>query len=329
MPRLRIGHIVILTLAGALVEAFGCGNGIRFYTASRLGAYRDIMQPESSKGSVRVRFLGTTTLLFQDDSTTLLSDGFFSRPGILGLLRLSPNKGRIQPALQKLGVDSIDGVFTMHTHYDHALDAPTVAQLTGADLIGSRSTEMLGKGIDLPAKRLVNVSPGKELTYGRFGLTFYESVHGKPDRVPGVIRKPLKPPAFVRAWKGDADYSVRIRHGSRNMLIHASAGFRKGMFGSDTADVVYLGIGGMQDTDSTFLESYWQEVVRSTRAKRVILVHWDNFFISLDHDLKPLNYPRGSFDRVVTRFISFGKRDDVEVLLPVAWQLTDPFSELL
>ena len=57
---------------------------------------------------------------------------------------MAPDRERVQETLTRLGVESLAAVFTLHSHYDHALDAPTFARLTGALLVsGNRFFQVL------------------------------------------------------------------------------------------------------------------------------------------------------------------------------------------
>ncbi len=88
---------------------------------------------------LRVTFLGVSTLLFDDGSTAILLDGFFTRPNSrqLFLEKISPDKTIIKNSLQRAGIDKLAAVIVNHSHYDHAMDAPEVAAQTGAVLVGS------------------------------------------------------------------------------------------------------------------------------------------------------------------------------------------------
>ena len=56
-----------------------------------LEQYRNYLLPQSDEepknGSVKVTFLGVTTLLFDDGETQIMTDGFFSRPSLLQVAR--------------------------------------------------------------------------------------------------------------------------------------------------------------------------------------------------------------------------------------------------
>ena len=287
-------------------------------------------QTPPPKGTITARFLGTTSILFQDeDGTRILSDGFVTRPSAAALLTpLRPDRARIAEALACVGKGSMAAVFTGHSHYDHAMDAAVFAELTGAVLVGSASTWNIGWGAGLREHQLRVVRSGETATFGRFELTFVESRHSRGDLFPGVVDAPLVPPAPVTAWKTDTTWSVFVRHGQQTLLVHGSANYIPGALSGREADVVYLGVGGLRRASDEFMSAYWHEVVCRTRARRVILVHWDDFFRGLDRPLRPLRSPRDSFPNTLQRIRRLAEADNVEVVIPVAWQPIDPFASL-
>ncbi|EKA60014.1 hypothetical protein B277_15284, partial [Janibacter hoylei PVAS-1] len=88
--------------------------------------------PVAGDGPLAVTFLGVSTLLVQDGESAVMTDGFFSRPGLLrvGLGRVAPSAERIDAALDRAlgdaGLDGLDAVIPVHSHYDHALDSAVV-----------------------------------------------------------------------------------------------------------------------------------------------------------------------------------------------------------
>jgi L-ascorbate metabolism protein UlaG (beta-lactamase superfamily) len=296
-----------------------------------LRPYLAYQQRSSSTGDLTAHYLGTSSLLLTDGETTLLSDGFVTRPGLLrvGLGRIAPDRALVRAAIDRLGAQGLAAVFCAHSHYDHALDAPLWTLETGADLIGSESTANIGRGLGVAESALRVVGHADTLTYGRFELTFLDSLHSPGDHYPGTVDEPLTPPARANAWKTGSAYSVLIAHPHGRILLHASANYRPGMLAGHHADVVYLGIGALAKQSSEFLHGYWDEIVRATQARRVVLVHWDDLFAGLDRPLRA--WPR-SFDRIdaaVDAVLSLASRDNVDVLLPVAWQPSDPLEGLV
>ncbi len=107
---------------------------------------------------VEVQWLGVATLVFDDGRTRLLTDGFFSRPGLGDLVfgrPVSPDLTAIEDGLRRAGVDRADAVMTVHSHYDHAMDAPEVVPFpTRLDDVEATLRELEGR-----AER----SPGLEM----------------------------------------------------------------------------------------------------------------------------------------------------------------------
>jgi L-ascorbate metabolism protein UlaG (beta-lactamase superfamily) len=284
-----------------------------------------VQQQASTSGAITTRFLGTTSILFQDGETTILSDGFVTRPERRDVFvgKIGPDAQQIQRTLTRLGVDRIAAIFTGHSHYDHALDAPLIAKQTEAVLVGSESTRNVGLGGTLPNDRIHVVRHGDTCRFGKFALTFLESKHSSPEPWRGEIRAPFATPARARMWKTGKTWSVLIRHEMRTLLVHGSANYKPGALRDHRADVIYLGIGGLGFKSTRFVRDYWNEVVRSTCARRVILVHWDDFF-GTDEPLRP----EPSFNRAAEHIRRLASMDGVEVLLPVLWDMTDPFEGL-
>jgi len=97
---------------------------------------------------VTVIFLGNTTLLFSDGETSLIVDGFLSRPDGLMVLtgKIGPDPVEIARALKDAGAEKFDAVLVGHAHYDHALDRAVVAEQIGAVVMGSESYAFIHRG---------------------------------------------------------------------------------------------------------------------------------------------------------------------------------------
>lgn len=276
-------------------------------------------------GGVLGTFFGTSSVLIRDAHTSLLVDGFFTRPGLLRTVlgRIAPDRRVITDSLARAGVDSVAAVICAHSHYDHALDAPVIAQRFGAVLLGSESTANIGRGYGLPEELLRPVGRDDVFEFGDFAVTLVPGKHSPGDVAPGVVDSPLVPPARVRAWKTGEAYSIFVRHPRVSVLVHASANHVPGRLAGHTADVVYLGIGTLGRQTDRFRDEYWNEVVLATGATTVIPVHWDDFSAPLTRPLRPLPYPVDDFGAAMDFLLARGARDRVRVLLPVLWREVD------
>lgn len=237
-------------------------------------------------GSVTVRFTGTSTLLFDDGETAWMVDGWFSRFGPLALLRgkIEPDLAAIEAGLAKNEIDRLEAVIPVHSHFDHAMDAPEVAKRTGAVLVGSQSTANIGRGWGLDEAELRVAVDRESFRFGSFLITLIETNHFEfPD--PDVreqalsdprISEPLVPPVAAFDYRVGQPYAIHVVHPRGSFLIQASAGYREGGLVGFEADVVFLGIGGLGTQTPEYREAYWQETVTPSGASEVILIHWDS-----------------------------------------------------
>src|ERR1700760_3708937 len=149
-----------------------------------------------SDARLTVTWLGVSTLLMDDGTSAVMTDGFFSRPGLgrVGPGKGSPSPGRVEGCLARVGVQRLDAVVPVHTHFDHALDSALVADRTGARLVGGESAANVGRGYGLAADRIVVAASDEPIRLGTFDVTLLKSQHSPPDRFPGEITAPVVPP---------------------------------------------------------------------------------------------------------------------------------------
>jgi L-ascorbate metabolism protein UlaG (beta-lactamase superfamily) len=234
--------------------------------------------------------MGTAGVFISDGATGILIDPYVSRFGILKValgLPLQPDIKAVKKWVAQLGKNHIQAIVVSHSHFDHCLDAPYFAMETGASLIGSESTLNVGRGAGLAEKYLKTAIPGQTTTIGSFTLKFIKSAHGPAflGRIPypGTIDKPLLSPRPARDYKLGETFSILISHPAGTILHHGSAGFISGMYEGVTADVVLLGIAGRGDT-----QTYLKNIPLKLGVRLLIPIHFDNFFRSLEKEMRIL-----------------------------------------
>ena len=296
-----------------------------------LDDYKDLTLPASpvraaADKNLTVTFIGVTTLLFDDGETAIMTDGFFTRPSYALVARgtIAPDRARVTAALQRAGVKSLAAVIPVHSHFDHAMDSAVVAQETGAMLVGSGSTANIGRGAGLPESRIQVVANGETVKFGRFNVTFIHSAHLPIGYATGAITSALSPPAWATDYKQGEVYTLLFEHGGRTVLVQGSAGFVPGALKGRKADVAYLGSGGLGAHDLVYSNGYWKEIVLAVGARRVIPIHWENFYRSVDEPLAPAE----GFDSSMAFIANRAREAKVDLRMPVAWTAVDPFSGL-
>ncbi len=279
---------------------------------------------------LRVTWLGVTTLLIEDGSDALMTDGYFSRPGLLQVAagKVSPSEPRVDGCLARAQVTRLQAVVPVHTHFDHVLDSALVADRTTAQLVGGESVTNVGRGYGLPEDRLIVATHGQPIPLGPYDLTLLQSRHSPPDRFPGVIGAPVTPPVRVSAYRCGEAWSTLIHHrpSERRMLIQGSAGFVKGALTGQRAEVVYLGVGQLGVLPRSYITEYWSETVRAVGARRVVLIHWDDFFRPLSKPLRALPYVTDDLNVSIRVLDELAAQDGVALHLPTVWRREDPWG---
>jgi L-ascorbate metabolism protein UlaG (beta-lactamase superfamily) len=240
---------------------------------------RHLLRPapatEAPVQSTRLRYLGTAGFVVQAQAggapRTLALDPYLTRPGLLRTLfgRMPPDE-----ALLSRELPTCDDVLVGHSHHDHALDAPAVARLTGARLIGSESTLNIGRAYGLPESQLVRADG--PIACGGCVATPIRSLHGKAvlGRVPlpGEIPAPPPWPPRLRDLRHGPVYLWHLDLGDARVLHVDSADFHDEELAEVRCDVLMLCAIGRH-----YRRDYTRRIVELTRPSVVIPCHWDDF----------------------------------------------------
>lgn len=262
---------------------------------SQLNGYLVKTPIQTTKSELTVQFLGNTNLLFSDGETSILTDGFFTRPSPFTVLfgEVAPSKKVIKYCLQKAKITNLDAVIPLHSHYDHAMDAPMVADLTGAQLIGSSSTVNIGRGYGLKEQQITIPTLDSTIKIGAFQLTFIKSDHWQyPDPeqraalLNNKIEQPLVTPASIYDYKEGDTYTLLLEHGTTKIAIQGSAGYKENSLPPFDADLLFLSIAGLETMSEAYNQAYQDHLIAPLKAEVLIPIHWDDFTVPLSD--KPL-----------------------------------------
>lgn len=259
---------------------------------------------------LEVTYLGNTTLILEDGSTTLVLDGFVTRPGKLELLWRRNSNSRVEQVFNELQITDVDLVTSLHTHFDHAMDIPDIVKLSGVspELVGSKFLRRLGCLIRddescLDVKALIQAQAGC------FNVVLESSNHSIPHGVTRKVAQWLAAPLsnnspddlsdstlfpsealpvsglfWSRRWVESQSYNVAISH--RGVLIYVYGGtpdsFDRSLLSN--ADVVFVAVPSYPQSalEPRLNDSFWQslrQTISGDSAKKVIIVpvHWDDF----------------------------------------------------
>src|SRR5262245_10704523 len=221
----RRAAIVAVSLFGLAVCA-GAGTPPPVSCKADVSRYvleQDGRQPRGAE--VRVTYLGTSTLLIEDENTQILVDGFVSRHSILsvGTLPLKSNDTFVDNIVAEHDMKKLKAMFVTHSHYDHAFDVAAIVKsvrkkfpaLQPVKVYGSASTRWIGLGGDLDCGQIEVFEAGSEYRIDRFRIMVLDSAHVD---VPGIAERKgnitarLKQPAFERQYKEGHVFDFQIAH---------------------------------------------------------------------------------------------------------------------
>jgi len=187
----------------------------------------------------------------------------------------------------------LDAVIPVHSHFDHAMDAPLVAELTGAKLIGSSSSLMIGKGAGLSDEQMMEAPLDRVLEMGKFKLRFVQSHHWhypsakqRAKLLDQDIEEPLVMPASIYDFKEGISYTLLIEHESTTIAIHGSAGYKENSLIDVDVDLAFVSIAGLEAMDDTYISDFQHHTIDALHPEVIVPIHWDDFNVPLHKGLK-------------------------------------------
>jgi L-ascorbate metabolism protein UlaG (beta-lactamase superfamily) len=235
--------------------------------------------------ALAVRWLGTAAHVVSSGRTTVLIDPYLSRPRLGRMLgRLVPDEKTIARHLPA----QVDAILCGHSHFDHLLDAPTIARMTGAPLFGSATTCAFGHAAGLPASQLREVPPGGvKFAVGELAISFIRSLHGRIlfGRVPFPGEVAAPPPLPARAWhyRMGGAFGLLIEAPGASLYHNGSADLVDAELAGRRADVLLVGLAGRRAT-----RDYLGRLIGALAPSLIVPTHHDAFFGPLDRGVRLL-----------------------------------------
>lgn len=138
----------------------------------------------ASPASVDITWMSISNMYYEVGGKRILTDGYFTRipqseffGGGGGLARTrsprTPDVAAVTRVMNALGgTKSIDLLLTGHSHFDHSFDTATWSRLTGARIVGSRTTCLQAEAQKIPRSRCRAVEGGEKIPVAP-GVTMY------------------------------------------------------------------------------------------------------------------------------------------------------------
>jgi L-ascorbate metabolism protein UlaG (beta-lactamase superfamily) len=175
-----------------------------------------------------------------------------------------------------------------HSHFDHLLDAPLIALITGAKLVGSRTTCAFGLAAGVAPERLVDIGPrGGELSLGGLDIRFVPSLHARLllGSVPfaGEVTPPAPVPARAWQYRMGGAFGIFLRGPGGTIYHNGSADLVDASLEGLGADVLLAGIAGRG-----YAPGYVARLLRLLDPAIVVPAHHDAFFAPLEEGVRLL-----------------------------------------
>ena len=245
---------------------------------------------------MKVTFLGTTTLLFDDGTDQVLFDAHITRPSLFKYAfgKFSTDKHMADHIIEGFGIDRLKAIFISHSHHDHVMDAPYIANRCGAEIYGSTSALNVARGGGVPEEMLHSYGERMEYEVGNYSISVIPSKHSAPGRFNNDLGKtidvPLIQPSGRKEYKEGGSFDFLVENAGRAYLIRPSFNYIEGQLDGIKADVLFLGTTGLSKASAEMRERFFQETIGKVSPQTVIPVHWDNFFRSLDKPVKGMPF---------------------------------------
>lgn len=224
-------------------------------------------------------WLGTAGFRFEHQGYTLLIDPYLSRPSLRATLARAPlavDHRRLASLLPRA-----DAILVGHTHFDHALDVPALAQMHGCKAYGSRSlvTLMAARGL---ASQAVEVACARPFELGPFTVTFVESVHSKMVgglwvAAGGELTCDHVDELRASAYRCGQVYGIHVAVAGKTFYHQGSADLLDDKVTHRGVDVLLAGIAGRG-----FTREYARRILGRLEPRLVIAQHFDDFFRPID-----------------------------------------------
>ena len=244
---------------------------------------------------LKVTFFGTTTLLFDDGKDQIFFDAHFTRPSIKQYLRgelVRTNTELCDQIIKRHKIDRLRAIFISHTHHDHVMDAPYIANRCGDKIYGSESAKNVAIGGKVKKNRIEVFEEGDCFTLGDYKIKVIKALHSKPtiinDNIGQPITEPLVQPTALWNYFEGGSYDFYVEHGNKKIMLHPSFNYIEGKLDGFEADVLFLGVAGLAKASVDEEKTFFAETAEKTNAHLIIPVHWDNFFSPLNHTIEEM-----------------------------------------
>jgi L-ascorbate metabolism protein UlaG (beta-lactamase superfamily) len=225
----------------------------------------------SSKGPVvTLTYLGVAGWLIEEGDTTIVADPYFSRPDLEK--PLVPDEA----AIAAHSPEQADLVIVGHSHFDHLLDAPSVAKRTGAELMGSATTAHVARASGVSPEKIITVKGGEDLAWDDFSVRVIPSLHsalGDKHTFGGALVADPTLPMGADDYQEGGTFAYLVRLHGREIFVLDTANFIEREVAGLTPDIAILATGLRQE-----IHDYTCRLLHALGDPPIVIAnHFDDF----------------------------------------------------
>ncbi len=277
--------------------------------------------PTNDTGKVILKYLGTAGWEITHGNTVLLIDPYISRlrrnyssnpdsvsPTFPGENRKAFSANEIlQP--DTLAIDQYikkaDYIFVHHSHRDHVMDVPYIAQKTGANVIGHESTANMMHAYGIPEGQVITVKGGEDYEFETFSVRVIPSLHSPLDNKrhydSRIISKDTQAPFRFNDYTEGRSLQFLIRIGGYTILTSGSMNYIERELEGLHPDVAIVGA----NLSRKEIYDYERRLMKVLHFPAIVLpTHWDAFNL-------PYTAPQDDNQKVVEAF-----KEDIKKVSP-------------
>lgn len=246
------------------------------------------------RNELAFRWYGAAGFAVRTARTTLYFDPYLTRDP---LWKLALGPARPRPERWPRDLPRPDAIFIGHAHFDHFLDAPTLARRSGARLYASEDALRVARAEGTPEELLRPIHGGDHVQVGDLAVEVATSSHSDiltQALVRGSMPARPKVPMYFLSYKEGPVFTFMVRFRGRTLAHISSAQIREEYF-QGKADVALVCLSGWQWTPT-----YFARIYEAIGPDVVVPMHHDDFFRPLSAGFAegPAAATREAFERM-------------------------------
>lgn len=220
------------------------------------------------RAPITLTYLGVAGWSIESSGKTILVDPYLSRPNLDGPIVSDP------AAIAKHAPARADAIVIGHSHVDHLLDAPAVAKVTGASIIGSDSTARVALASGVPKQQVIPIKGGEDYAFAGYSIRVIPGLHSALDHKQ-TFGKPITvvPPVKFDDWEEGGAFNYLVRVGGHEVFVQSSANFIEREIEGLRPDIAIIATGLREE-----IHDYTCRMMHALGEPAIVLVnHFDNW----------------------------------------------------